>query len=82
MKKIVITGGLGYVGTQLCKLHIPETLENEINGLDLSSLRFGRSASAALAPEIHKRFEEKFKTIMRRNTKASCKEFFIKVCKI
>ena len=38
--------------------------ENEINGLDLSSLRFGRSASAALAPEIHKRFEEKFKTIM------------------
>ena len=30
MKKIVITGGLGYVGTQLCKLHIPETLENEI----------------------------------------------------
>jgi len=38
--------------------------ENEINGLDLSSLRFGRSASAALAPEIHKKFEEKFKTIM------------------
>ena len=30
MSKIVITGGLGYVGTQLCKLHIPETLENEI----------------------------------------------------
>ena len=30
MSKIVIKGGLGYVGTQLCKLHIPETLENEI----------------------------------------------------
>jgi len=30
MSKIIITGGLGYVGTQLCKLHIPETLENEI----------------------------------------------------
>ncbi len=35
-----------------------------INGLDLSSLRFGRSASAALAPETHKKFEEKFKTRM------------------
>jgi len=31
-----------------------KTSENEINGLDLSSLRFGRSASAALAPETHK----------------------------
>ena len=30
MSKIIITGGLGYVGTQLCKLYIPETLENEI----------------------------------------------------
>ena len=39
-----------------------KTSENEINGLDLSSLRFGRSASAALAPETHKKFEEKFKT--------------------
>jgi len=38
--------------------------ENEIKGLDLSSLRFGRSASAALAPETHKKFEEKFKTTM------------------
>jgi len=36
-----------------------KTSENEINGLDLSSLRFGRSASAALAPETHKKFEEK-----------------------
>ncbi len=34
MKKIVITGGLGYVGTQLCKLYIPETLENEIIVMD------------------------------------------------
>jgi len=41
-----------------------KTLENEIDGLDLSSLRFGRSASAALAPETHKKFEEKFKTTM------------------
>ena len=41
-----------------------KTSENEINGLDLSSLRFGRSASAALAPETHKKFEEKFKTTM------------------
>ena len=41
-----------------------KTSENEINGLDLSSLRFGRSASAALAPETHKKFEEKFKTRM------------------
>ena len=30
MSKIVITGGLGYVGTQLCKLYTPETLNNEI----------------------------------------------------
>jgi len=38
--------------------------EDEINSLDLSSLRFGRTASAALAPETHKKFEEKFKTTM------------------
>jgi len=29
-KKIVITGGLGYIGTQLCKLYTSETLHNEI----------------------------------------------------
>tara|TARA_R100001510_G_C7655774_1_gene215141 strand:- start:1033 stop:3612 length:2580 start_codon:yes stop_codon:yes gene_type:complete len=29
-KKIVITGGLGYIGTQLCKLYTPDTLNNEI----------------------------------------------------
>ena len=36
----------------------------EINSLDLSSIRFGRSASAALAPETHKNFEQKFKIKM------------------
>ena len=30
MKKIVITGGLGYVGTQLCKLYVDQSLNNEI----------------------------------------------------
>ena len=37
---------------------------DEFNSLDLSSIRFGRSASAALAPEIHKNFEKKFKVKM------------------
>jgi len=37
---------------------------DEINSLDLSSIRFGRSASAALAPETHKNFEKKFKIKM------------------
>jgi sulfoacetaldehyde dehydrogenase len=37
---------------------------NELNSLDLSSIRFGRSASAALAPETHKNFEKKFKIKM------------------
>jgi len=32
----------------------------EIKSLDLSFIRFGRSASAALAPETHKNFEKKF----------------------
>ena len=32
----------------------------EIKSIDLSSIRFGRSASAALAPETHKNFEKKF----------------------
>jgi len=36
----------------------------EINSLDLSSIRFGRSASAALAPETHKNFEQKYKIKM------------------
>ena len=38
--------------------------ENEFKLLDTSSIRFGRSASAALAPETHKKFEEKFKIKM------------------
>ena len=33
----------------------------ELSQLNLKSLRFGRSASAALAPETHKKFEEIFK---------------------
>jgi len=36
----------------------------EINSLNLSHVRFGRSASAALAPETHRQFEEKFKITM------------------
>ena len=38
--------------------------EEEINSLNLSHVRFGRSASAALAPETHRQFEEKFKITM------------------
>ena len=30
MKKIVITGGLGYLGTELCKLYSGETRNNNI----------------------------------------------------
>ena len=37
---------------------------DEINSLDLSFVRFGRSASAALAPETHNNFEQKFKIKM------------------
>ena len=36
----------------------------EFKSLDISSVRFGRSASAALAPETHKNFEEKFRIKM------------------
>jgi acyl-CoA synthetase (AMP-forming)/AMP-acid ligase II len=38
--------------------------KEELDSLDLSCIRFGRSASAALAPEVHKGFEEKFKISM------------------
>lgn len=38
--------------------------EEEINSLNLTHVRFGRSASAALAPETHRQFEEKFKITM------------------
>ena len=34
--------------------------KDEFNSLDMTKVRFGRSASAALAPETHKNFEEKF----------------------
>ena len=30
MSKIVITGGLGYIGTQLSKLYIEENLHHEV----------------------------------------------------
>jgi acyl-CoA synthetase (AMP-forming)/AMP-acid ligase II len=38
--------------------------KDKFNTLDITSVRFGRSASAALAPETHKNFEEKFKIKM------------------
>ncbi len=38
--------------------------ENEFNNYKISSIRFGRSASAALAPETHKNFEKRFKIKM------------------
>ena len=38
--------------------------EEEISNLNLSHVRFGRSASAALAPETHRQFEKKFKITM------------------
>ena len=38
--------------------------EDEFLNYDISSIRFGRSASAALAPETHKSFEKKFKIKM------------------
>jgi nucleoside-diphosphate-sugar epimerase/SAM-dependent methyltransferase/dTDP-4-dehydrorhamnose 3,5-epimerase-like enzyme len=34
MSKIVITGGLGYIGTQLSKLYIEENLQHEVNIID------------------------------------------------
>jgi nucleoside-diphosphate-sugar epimerase/SAM-dependent methyltransferase len=34
MKKIVITGGLGYIGTQLSKLYIEENLEHDVHIVD------------------------------------------------
>ena len=39
-------------------------VEDEFKKLDLANVRFGRSASSALAPETHKKFEEKFNIIM------------------
>ena len=34
MKKIVITGGLGYIGTELCKIYSGESWNNEITIID------------------------------------------------
>lgn len=34
MKKIVITGGIGYIGTELCKLYSGESWHNEITVVD------------------------------------------------
>ena len=34
MSKIVITGGLGYIGTQLSKLYIEENLQHEVHIVD------------------------------------------------
>ena len=39
-------------------------VEDEFKKLNLTNVRFGRSASSALAPETHKKFEEKFNIIM------------------
>ena len=33
-KKIVITGGLGYIGTELCKLYSKESRKNKIVVID------------------------------------------------
>ena len=33
-KKIVITGGLGYIGTELCKIHSGETRFKDITVID------------------------------------------------
>ena len=34
MKKIVITGGIGYIGTELCKIYSGESWNNEITVID------------------------------------------------
>ena len=34
MKKIVITGALGYIGTELCKIYSGESWRNKIIGID------------------------------------------------
>lgn len=50
------------VPTIISYLASSTTLEDRIGerGLDLSRVRFGRSASAPLAPELHRAFERKF----------------------
>ena len=34
MKKIVITGGIGYIGTELCKIYSGESWNNQITVID------------------------------------------------
>ena len=34
MKKIVITGGLGYIGTELCKIYSGESWNSQITVID------------------------------------------------
>ena len=34
MKRIVITGGLGYIGTELCKIYSGESWKNKITVVD------------------------------------------------
>ena len=34
MKKIVITGGIGYIGTELCKIYSGESRKNKITVID------------------------------------------------
>ena len=34
MKKIIITGGLGYIGTELCKIYSGESWKNQITVID------------------------------------------------
>ena len=50
------------VPTIISYLASSTTLEDRIDkrALDLSRVRFGRSASAPLAPELHRAFEKKF----------------------
>ena len=33
-KKIIITGGLGYIGTELCKIYSGESWNNQITVID------------------------------------------------
>ena len=34
VKKIIITGGLGYIGTELCKIYSGESWNNDITVID------------------------------------------------
>ena len=43
-KKIVITGGLGYIGTELCKIYSGESWRNQITVIDNNSLAVSGSS--------------------------------------